>query len=115
MARAVRQQVAADLLPDEADAVQAIIGQGAAFQFEQVLPIDDQLPGGRRVQPAEQVEQRAFARAARPDDGDELAFLHLEVDPAQRDQFVAADAVDLDDAVAGICRRSFDRSPRRLR
>ena len=101
MRRAVRQQIAVDLLPDEADAVQAIIRQRAPFEFEQVLPIDDQLPGGRRIQAAEQVEQRAFARAARSDDGDEFAFLHLEVDAAQRDQFVPADAVDLDDAVTG--------------
>ena len=79
------QEIALDLLPDEADMLQAVICQRASLQFKQVLSADNQLPCRWRVQPAEQVEQRAFARPAGSNDGDHLSFVHLKVNASQRD------------------------------
>ena len=48
-----------------------------------------------RVEQAEDVQQRALARPARPDDRDELAVLDLEVDPAEHRDLVLPLAVAL--------------------
>src|SRR5690606_1298994 len=48
-----------------------------------LLPGDEYLARGRRVEPAEQVQQRALARARRTDDRDGLARADLEIQPVE--------------------------------
>ena len=57
--------------------------------------------GGGRVQPAQQVQQRALARARGADDGQRLAGMHLEVDAAQHLDVEAAFGEALGQALAG--------------
>ena len=54
------------VLEDEADLLLAL---GLAWR----PAVDQGAPVGRRLQAADEAEQRRFAAAARPDDGDELA------------------------------------------
>ena len=42
------------------------------------------LAAGRRVEPAEDVEQRRLARAGRPEQHDEFAFVDVEIDVPER-------------------------------
>ena len=50
----------------------------------------------RRIERAEQVQQRALARSARADDGDELTPAHRQIDPGQDlDRAAVAPLVDL--------------------
>ncbi len=54
---------------------------------------EDAAAGGPR-QPAQQVQQGGLAAARGPDDGDELAALHVQVHAAQRLHVHVADVVD---------------------
>src|SRR4029077_1072988 len=56
------------------------------------LPADDHVTLGRRIEQAEQIEQRGFAGAGRPGDGEELALVDGEIDAV--DQRVRHRAVE---------------------
>ena len=71
--------------------------EGGLLEHQRGLVGRPDRPGGRRIQPCEEVEQSGLAAARCPDDGDELACLDLEVDPVQRDGRVRAAAEDLAD------------------
>ena len=62
-----------EALEDEADLPQADVAAGIVPQVGEVAPPDQHPPGARRIQARDQVENRALARAARAQDGDELA------------------------------------------
>ena len=64
--RALRQQVV--VLEDEADVPVAEVGQLALGQGERVLAVEADGAGGRPVEGAEDVQQRALAGAGRPHD-----------------------------------------------
>ena len=55
------------------------------------LAADPQFAARRLLEAREQVEQRGLAAAARPDDGEELVVLDLEIDVVQREQRLALD------------------------
>ena len=86
---ALQQQV------DEEERLNAeigVAGSGYLDYLRQQLQLRKQIAGtahqldaarGRRVQPAQQVQQRALARAGGADDGHRLTGLHLQVDAAQ--------------------------------
>ena len=59
------------------------------------------LAGARRQQARDDPEQRRLAAAGAPDERDELALPHLEVDVVERVQALAAAAKDLGDRVDG--------------
>ena len=48
------------------------------------------MPERRHVEPAQQVQQRRLARAARAHEGDELAALHVEVEALEHVDLLAA-------------------------
>jgi len=93
-------QVAVHLLPDEADLPQPIIVEPASLEIQQILPRDGELPGCRAIEPAQQVQQGAFARPARSDDRHHFSLRHLEIDAAQRHDLVAADLIRFDELPA---------------
>ena len=80
--RQARDQVVE--LEHEADVLAAIAGQLALVGADQVVVAEDDLAGGRRVEPAEDVEQRRLAAAGRAEQHDKFAFANVEIDRAQR-------------------------------
>ena len=73
----VREQEA--LLEDEADVAPQVV----QVQPAHVDPVDQQPAGRDVVEPRDQAHEDALARAGRPEDGDALARLHVEVDVPQ--------------------------------
>ena len=68
------------------DEAQRAVAHAAALRLGQRRErraLDEHLAGGRRVEPAEQVQQRALARARRADDRDALAARNVEIDAQQ--------------------------------
>jgi hypothetical protein len=64
------------------DKAQVLVAQPALrrrIQLRQRLAQQLHRAAGGRVQPAQQVQQRAFARARGADDGQRLAGLHVQV------------------------------------
>ena len=51
-------------------------------------PATSIVPGVGAIDPGQALQQRALARAVAPDDAEELALEHLEVDPAQHVELV---------------------------
>src|SRR5262249_40175079 len=70
-------------LEDHADGTQSITGQAFAVQKRQVTALDLDAPGGRTVEPAQEVEQRGLARPGLAKQGDLLAAADLQRDAAQ--------------------------------
>ena len=90
----------------------------ALFHRKQVPPIQVDVPGGRLLQTANTVQQRALSRAGFPDDCRELALLHCEGDVLQRVHLGFTSAVYLTEAlhsqyfhfwVTSFIRPKFDR------
>ena len=67
-------------LEDEADLVSAELGEGPLGELVDAPPVQPQLAGGRSVEPAEEMEQRRLAAAARPHHRQRLATCDVEVD-----------------------------------
>ena len=62
--------------------------------------VDPHLARGRRVEPAEKVQQRALARAGRADDRDPLSGADGEIDALQHRHFERPAAVRLGESAA---------------
>ena len=77
-----RQQV--EGLEDEADFPVADFGQLVVVHLADLDAVQFVVPAGGRVEAADQVHQRGFARAGRPHDGHVFAALDLQRDFAQR-------------------------------
>ena len=92
----LRQQVEA--LEDETDPPVADLREAVPAEALDLLAEQPVAPRGRRVETADQVEQRRLARTGRADDRHELARRHREVDPAERFHPHRAGVVDLADA-----------------
>ena len=71
-------------LEDEADFLVADARQFVVIQFADQLAVQPVAALAGRVQAADQVHQRGFARARRAHDGDVLVALDADVDAAQR-------------------------------
>ena len=76
---------------------QAQFAAGIVGQAGQLLAPDDHAPVRWGVEPGDQVEERALARAARAHDGKELAGRHLQAHVAQCGDRVAGITVALAD------------------
>ena len=76
-----RDQV--ELLEDEAERVQAEIGELAVAERGEIATLEEDAARARPVERPEQLQQGRLARPARPLERDELARLDLEVDPAR--------------------------------
>jgi hypothetical protein len=59
-------------LEDEAELAAAQGGQSVLAHRGDLLAVDEDAAGGRRVEPGDEAEQRGLARARGADDGDEL-------------------------------------------
>src|ERR1700712_5119749 len=59
-------------------------GDLPGWRAGEVLILQDQLAGGRRVDTADQIEDRGLAGAVRADDGEHLAFADVEADRIDR-------------------------------
>ena len=77
-------------LVDEAQVLVAQAPLLGRVDLRDVLAVQLDAAGGRRVEPAHQVQQRALARARGADDGQRLAGAHVEVDAVQHGQVDAA-------------------------
>src|SRR5580698_5560527 len=82
-------------LEDKSDLVAAEVREGAFGELVDALPRDRQLTGARAVEPADQVQQRRFAAAARTHDRHGLAATDVEVDHVERAHQAFAAAVVL--------------------
>ena len=71
-------------LEDEAQVAAADLRQLVVVQLRDVLPAQDVLPARGPVEAAQQVEQRALARAGVPHDGDEISLGKIDRHAAQR-------------------------------
>jgi hypothetical protein len=94
----LRQQVME--LVDEAERA---IAHGAARGFGERGErdaVDEDLTAGRRVEPAEQVQQRALAGARGADDRHALAWRDREIDAEQHGHFERAAAIGLREPAA---------------
>src|ERR1700728_561231 len=72
------------LLKDEPDLLCAESRQPAFIQPRHVHAVHERAPRCRRVEPAENVDQRRLARTRRPHDRDPLAGLHVKGNAIQR-------------------------------
>ena len=77
-----RQQM--EPLEDKAEPRQAEPGELPVAQLVEPGAGELHASGGRRVDPAEQLEQGGFAAARGPDDGHVLALAHRQRDAAER-------------------------------
>ena len=71
-------------LEDESDFLVADAGQFVVVQFADQLAVQPVVALAGRVEAADQVHQRRFARARRSHDGDVFVALDAHVDAAQR-------------------------------
>ena len=58
------------------------------------LAVEQHLAVGRLVEPGDDAQQGRLAAAGRTEDGDEVVFLHVEVDRQQRLRALAARPVE---------------------
>ena len=93
----VGDQVPGGSLPHEPHALGAIRRERVVAQEPQVLSVHVHDAGGGAVQATQEVQDRGLARAARPDDRQELAAGDVQVDAAERDDAGVADPVHLED------------------
>ena len=109
-----------EALEDEPDLAVAHARALGERQVGDRLAVQDVLALGRRVEQAEDRQQRRLAAARRPGDRDVLAALDLEVDPGERVRldFVGEedlrDAVEVDQRLRGTCSSSLLVSYRSL-
>jgi hypothetical protein len=82
-------------LEEEADLVPPEPRECAFGEFVDALPGDRQRTATRPVEPADQVQQRRFAAAARAHDRDGLAAIDVKVDRVERAHQALAAAVFL--------------------
>lgn len=78
--------------------------RNALIDRREVAPHQLDFSRGRRIEAAEQVQERAFARTRRADDGDALAGVDREIDAGQHRHLgalAAALTVDLGQSLAG--------------
>ncbi len=67
-------------------------------QLVNILAVDEDMPGRRLVQPAQQLQQRGLARSGGTHDGETLSGTHFEVDTLQdieRDRSLPEALVDI--------------------
>ena len=84
------------------DEPERAVAQLVALAFGQVvdpLAVEQHLARFGRVEQAQQVQERALARAAGPHDRDHLAALDLQIDPAQNGDLVLALVIALEQTV----------------
>ena len=88
-----------EALEDEPDLAVADARPLGERQVGDRLAVEHVVAVGRRVEQAENRQQRGLAAARRPGDGDVLAALDLEVDPGERVGLDLVGEEDLRDAV----------------
>src|SRR5260370_3407834 len=88
-------------LEDKADLSIANPGQLVIRQVGDVVAVENVAAGGRLVEAADQVHQRALPRTRRAHDGDELAFRDMQRNAFEGGYLHLAGAVDLADPLEG--------------
>src|SRR5262245_60075891 len=86
-------------LEDEADALVPHFGTRGAAERRDVLAVEQVLALGRRVEEAEQREERRLAAARRAGDREELALRDVEVDAVERVRLEVVGVEDLGDGL----------------
>ena len=76
-------------LEDEAELEVAKLRQRPLAEREQILALEVDLARGRRLEASKHVEQSRFAGARLTHDGDFLARLDLQLEPAEHADFAA--------------------------
>ena len=74
-------------------------------QLGNIVFAEEEVPGGGLIQTAQQVQQRTFARARRPHDGNVVAFRNLQRDALEHRQGFPGQVVAFGDVVEPDCRR----------
>ncbi len=98
-------------LENEADAAVAEVGQFPFGKRGDVLSGKMDFARVRRVQSADQMQQRAFARAGRAAQREEFAARHVEIDAAQDFERAPAHRVGLGQRAGGKQRFGHGRPP----
>ncbi len=95
------EQVAPALLPDMPDNMPTVRDALGLAQTRQVVAIDDPSSGAGDVQPAEDIQQRAFARSGSAHNRHHFAGRHFQVQALQGDHFQVRDFIDFYQVIAG--------------
>ena len=90
-----RQQVVG--LKDVRHVFTAPAGEFARAEFGEILATDDDIPGGRRVEPAQQIQKRGLAGSGRPHQRDEIARVDRQTEVVQRVDVGVALVIELAD------------------
>src|SRR6185369_4460228 len=98
--REFRQQVVE--LVDETEMAVAPLALLGRRERREVAAAEEDTPAGRRLEPAEQVQQRALARPRRADDGEGLAAPHRQVDALQHVDVDPRRAAAFDEALVKL-------------
>src|SRR5207237_8924432 len=85
-------------LEHEADVVCAPVCELAAGELVDAAAADHDLPGGRLIQTADQIEERGLARARRTHQRDEVALRDVQSEAVQNFDLLLAALVHLADA-----------------
>jgi len=88
-------------LEHEADVAAAPVRELAAVHAVQALAFDLDLARRRRVEAADEIEQRGLARARRPHQRDEVALGDVEVDAVQHFDLLRSALVGLGESAGG--------------
>src|SRR6185437_9440005 len=96
------------LLPDHPDDAAPVARPLAPAHLAEIVAGDDRPAGGRRIEPAEDVQERRLAAPGRPDDRDHLARPDDQVETLQGDDLEVGHLVDphepLADDLAAVAR-----------
>src|SRR3954467_3058815 len=99
------------------DEAERAVAHRTALRFTQAAEcraVDDDLAARGRIEPTEEVQQRALAGAGRADDRDALAALYREIDAQQHRHLQRSAVVRFGEAAARKHRRAIhDRRNRR--
>ena len=94
--RVIQNAMAGDAVTIIDPATNTVVGE-----IPDLLAIELVRSAARRIQAADHVHERRFARARRPHDGDVLPSRNVEIDPRQGMHVLAPDMIDLGDAAKG--------------
>src|SRR5690606_19411203 len=99
-----------EALEDEADVAFAQLGEAVLREARDLAIGEPVAPARRRIDQADDVEQRRFAASGRPHDRDELALLDRQIDARERRGFELLRPIELRDALEADQRRRRART-----
>src|SRR5258706_738471 len=114
LGRQIRQEVSGGLLPDHPYDAAPVARPLTPAHLAEIVTGDDRPAGRRRIEAAEDIEQRRLAAPRGADDGDHLSGPDDEIETLKRDDLEIGNLVDPNEALAhdlAAIRGTDDRAP----